>query len=36
MVPKTLIILLVFDQLSCRCRYELHLVLLTTEVQSIV
>ena len=36
LVPKTLIILLAFDQLSCRCRYELLLILLTTEVQSIV
>ena len=32
-VPKTLIILIAFDQLSCR--YELLLILLTTEVQSI-
>ena len=36
LVPKTLIILLAFDQLSCRCRYELLLILLTTEVHSIV
>ena len=33
---KTLIILLAFDKLSYRCRYELLLILLTTEVQSIV
>ena len=36
LVPKTKIILLAFDQLSCRCRYELLLILLATKVQSIV
>ena len=36
LVPKILIILLAFKQLSCKCRYELLLILLTTEIQSIV